>query len=187
MFLRQVYVDHDTGVVSADAICEALNSEGFQARVQSDAGTKTGIMSAFVTSLISFEEDEEKNHNNNPDEGEEVVPPTMEEWTAVLSLLDKAYLQTFVVDVIPSKTTTIRILHNPFFLSAESVLELLQEKTGLCGRLTLDGAAQQVWNAPMLVVEEDAIDETKAGIRPTVICSGVFWMISMLSFLGGNW
>jgi hypothetical protein len=129
-------------------------------------------LSAFVTSIISFE-DEAK-----------AVPPTLDELTAVLNSLDKVYLKTFEVDCIVSKTITI--LHNPFFLSAESVLDMLQEKTGLCARLALDGAAQKVWNAPILV-EEEAIDENKAGIRPTVIFSGVFWVISMLYFLGGNW
>jgi hypothetical protein len=175
LLLLQLYVDHDAGVVSADAICDALNLEGFNARVEYDAGTKTRSMSAFVTSMIAFEDE------NN--EGE-AVPPTMDELTAVLSALDKEYLQKFVVDFIPSKTITI--LHNPFFLSAESVLEMLQEKTGLCGRLAIDGAAQQAWDVP-LRGEEEAIDESKAGIRPTVILSGVFWMISMLSFVGGNW
>lgn len=135
-------------------------------------------MSAFVTSIISVDDE------NNTRDGGDIVPPRMDELTAALSLLDKAYLKKFVVDGIPS--TTITILHNPFFLSAESVLEMLQEKTGIGGRLVLDGAAQQVWNAPMHV-EEEAIDEHKASIRPTVILSGVFWMISMLSFLGGNW
>jgi hypothetical protein len=166
--------------VSAGAICDALNSEGFNAHVESDAGQKTGSMSAFVTSVISLEDE-----TNNPDDEARVVPPTMEDLTAALNSLDKAYLQTFEVDCIAS-TTSITILHNPFFLSAESVLELLQEKMGLGGQLVLDGAAQKDWNAP-IVVEEEAVGESRAGIRPTVILSGMLWMISMLCYLGGNW
>lgn len=166
--------------MSAGAICDALNSAGFNAHVESDAGRKTGSMSAFVTSVISLEDE-----TNNPDDEAQVVPSTMEDLTAALNSLNKAYLQTFEVDCITS-TTTITILHNPFFLSAESVLEQLQEKTGLGGRLVRDGAAQKNWNAP-IVVEEEAVDESSAGIRPTVILSGMFWMISMLCYIGGNW
>ena len=158
-------------------------------------------MSAFVTSIISLDinnnNDDDPKNNNNPENNEgELVPPTTttnnnnkDEVTAVLTCLDKAYLQKYVVDfaTIPLCTMTITIRHNPFFLSAESVLEILQEEMGRCGRVVLDGAAEQVWDAPMLVEEEAVNEPNKAGIRPTVILSGVFWMISMLYYLGGNW
>jgi copper chaperone CopZ len=176
---KMVYVDHDTALLSAAEICDALNSEGFDSRVESDAFTqqqeRSSSMAAFVTSIISLDH---------------VSPTRMEDAvTTLLQSLDRAFLQTFEVDAISSyKTITTAIVHNPFFLSADSVLEMLQEKTSLCGRVERDGALQQqAWNVPDVAEDETVDQSTVDNIRPSVILSGVFWMISMLSLIGGNW
>jgi copper chaperone CopZ len=173
---KMVYVDHDTALVSADEICDALNSEGFNSRVESDAFTqqqRSGV-AAYVTSILCLE-------NTSPAKMEDKV-------ATLLHSLDRAFLQTFEVEVGSYETITTTIVHNPFFLSADSVLEMLQEKTGLCGRVERDGALQQqAWNTPDIAEDETVEQSTVGIIRPTVILSGVFWMISMLSFIGGNW
>lgn len=51
-----------------------------------------------------------------------------------------------------------------------------------------DGGAGGLWALATMQSEgNDVIEHHKSSIRPTVILSGVFWVVSMLSFIGGNW
>jgi Cd2+/Zn2+-exporting ATPase len=53
--------------------------------------------------------------------------------------------------------------------------------------VTEDGAANTKWEFPELV--DDDVDEPDTAKYPrfTVILSGIFWLVSMLSLIGGNW
>lgn len=165
-----MYVDHDSSVVSAQEICEALNLERFGARVEHDAGTEAASASAFLTSILAFEASESE-------------APTTERLTDFLNTIEPSQMETFLVD-IPFKKITV--VHNPLLLSAREIVDALLEKTGLQTTIVRDGADHKNWEFPE-AVEEEAIEEENGRPRPTVIASGVFWIISMLSFIGGDW
>lgn len=168
---KTVYVDHTLGLITAQDICDALNHEAFGAEIRRDAGA-TAVTSAtsFVRSMLSFEHDD----------------PETEGLTSFLQTYDATTMESFVVDV-PEKT--IAVVHNPFFLSAKAISEALQAKTGIKSMVTSDGADPSSWKIAEFdeSAEELEKDENFAWPRPTVILSGVFWIISMLSYIGGNW
>jgi hypothetical protein len=163
-------VEHDTSIVSAQAICDALNKDHFGARIEHDAGTETVSVSAFVTSVLSYDAPDNES-------------PTTETLTDFLKTLDASQIETFLVDVPSQKIT---VVHNPLLLSASDIVSTLAEKTGLEAKISRDGAEHQIWDFPD-IVEEEVIEEPTSHLRPTVVLSGVFWIISMLSLIGGNW
>ena len=145
--------------------------EKFEARLEHDAATSTSSSSsAYVSSKLAFE---------SLGEGSQ----TMIALNDILQGFDKAQLKFHSVSQI-KKTVTVE--HNPFLLSAPSILQSLSEKAGLRGKVVLDGADNMSWDPPK-AVEEEAQEGAESTLRPTVIVSGIFWIISMLSFIGGNW
>jgi Cd2+/Zn2+-exporting ATPase len=55
--------------------------------------------------------------------------------------------------------------------------------------LLLDGAADGMWALSHMnkVDADEVIDHQKATVRWPIVLSGIFWLVSMLSFIGGNW
>jgi copper chaperone CopZ len=174
---KTVYVDHDTNQVSATDLCDALNRGRFGAQVRHDAATTIQSSSArttFVKSTFTWIDEE---------------PPDTAVLTAFLKSLDTSQMETFLVDV-PAQQ--MEVLHNPFSLTAESIAAQLREQTGIAVAVDQDGADPAVWHfAPASddvdVMEEMEKEEKMTWPRPTVIISGVLWVISMLSLIGGNW
>lgn len=170
----QVYVDHDTGVVSAQDLCDALNKVAFGATVKKDAGkTAGGSAPAFVKSSFSFSN------------GDNLDTDTLKD---LLSSFKTSQMESFMVDV-PSKT--ISVTHNPLLLPLQNIVVYLEEQTGVKASIVTDGADDLTWNFKTLdqpgTRTQIEGEEATAWPKPTVILSGVFWIISMLSFTGGNW
>jgi copper chaperone CopZ len=170
---KTVYVDHDTGFVVAKDICDALNKQGFGAEIRHDFATAAAsTRSMFVQSMLTFE------HGD----------PDTEALTAFLRTFDASQLESFVVDV-PART--IAIVHNPLGLSAQLIADQLAEPTGIKAIVLSDGASNlKVWDIPAM--DESSTDgmeedEPMTYPSPAVILAGVFWIVSMLSFVGGNW
>lgn len=174
---KTVYVDHDTGFVSALDICEALNLEGFGAQIRHDFSTAAAsARSMFVRSTLTFEQEPG------------TADPDTQALTVFLRTFDASQLESFVVDV-PAKTITV--VHNPLGLSAQTIANQLFESVGINATVLLDGADTQMWDIP--TVDEDSSvdgmerDEPMTYPSPAVTLSGIFWVISMLSFIGGDW
>lgn len=168
----QVYVDHELSIVSAQAICDALNEDAFGARIEHDAATETGAASSFVTSILTF-------HATEND------APSKETLADFLKTVDPSQMEIFLVD-LPSQKITV--VHNPLLISAQDIVTALSEKTGLQAKIERDGKESQIWEFPEVGEEEDEVmEQPTAGLRPTVVLSGIFWAVSMLSYIGGNW
>lgn len=166
-----MYVDHDTVVVSARAICDSLNVEGFEARLEHDAATSaSNLSSAFVTSKISLQD---------VGDGSQAIAAVRD----VLEDFDLTELKSHFLDV---QSKTISIEHNPFFLTASEILQSLSDGPGICGHILSDGAENMLWEHAEKT-EEEVPEETTSTLRPTVIIAGLLWIISMLSFIGGDW
>lgn len=164
-------MQHDSSVITAQDICDALNREGFGATLEHDAALEIFSPSSFVTSILA----PESSGNDSP---------STEILTDFLQSLDTKQVETFHVDV---HSKTITVIHNPLVISAETIVLSLYEKIGFQARVAVDGADHQIWEFPDEVEPEEAITEQTAHLKPTVILSGLFWIISMLSFIGGNW
>jgi copper chaperone CopZ len=174
---KTVYVDHDTKFVSALDICEALNQEGFGAQVRHDFSTAAAsARSMFVKSTLTFEHEPS------------TADPDTQALIVFLRTFDASQLESFVVDV-PAKTITV--VHNPLGLSAQTIADQLFEPVGINATVLSDGADTKMWDIPTL--DEDSSidgmegDEPMTYPSPAVTLSGIFWIISMLSFTGGNW
>ena len=170
---KTVYVDHKISVITARDIGDALCAEGFVAEIRFDGATSaTSARATFVQSTLTLEPDME---------------PDTELLTSFMHGFDSSQMQSFFMDV-PSRKITV--LHNPFGLTAQSVVELLQKETGLVATVAVDGADPDHWKLPKLVDDSmEGINEEESFTypKPTVMLSGICWIVSMLSYVGGNW
>jgi copper chaperone CopZ len=171
---KMVYVDHSTNDISADKINDALNDVDLGSTVKYDCYKDAGgFLSSFVMSKFS-------------------ILPSSSDSSAADS---KSYLKTFDKDQVEGyqldkKAKTITIIHNPLLISAEDLKKSLLEKTGLKTNIEEDGNEGKIWEFPQTTDEEESKStdgNTASSIRPSVVICGVFWIISMLSYVGGTW
>ena len=153
--------------MSAERIADALNECGFGATVKYDCFKDAGgFLSSFVLSKFSIQ----------------TSTPTM-----VKDL--KSYLKAFDVDQVEGyqvekKAMTITIIHNPLLISAKYLSNSMLEATKIKTIIVEDGNEGKVWDFPETTDEDDTADHSSdetSGIRPAVVISGVFWIISLLS------
>ena len=168
---KTVYVYHEFALISASDIKDALDAERFDCRISKDAGSdtrlKSTVMSKFVEStfLISalFEQGD----------AEKIKHVLREQYTKE----QLSHSETHV----PSKT--IKIDHNPQLLSADTLNNFLKG-AGFDISLVADGFVEGIWSAGE---DADRVEEQRINLQWHIILSGVFWIISMLHLIGGNW
>ena len=171
---KMVFVDHLFGTVSAQQITDKLNQAGFGAILKFDAASAAGqrqMQSSFVRSTLEFE----------------AMDTDTKALTQFLQTYDSTMVETFVVDV-PSKS--ISVYHNPFSLSAHDIADALTEELGMKVTVSMDGADLSTWNLPTFDEQgtDPALeDHTPTYPKPAVLICGLLWIISMLSYIGGNW
>jgi len=169
---KMVYVDHNTDIVSAQEIVDALNDEHFGAHIRHDGAKDVRAqLSAFVRSTLTFASSDKLN-------------PETESLKDFLGSFDPSQMEAFVVDV-PAKK--IHVVHNPHILTVETIVKKLAEDTGIEATVVVNGAESADWDFPEFEEELERLDEVAS--RPSIptILSGIFWVISMLSLIGGNW
>ena len=193
---KLVYVDHATDTVTAQQICDLLNADSFGALIRLDAATVQPRGSAFVQSQLSLlmmrNAPADGDNNNNDDAA---VDYTETLTTFLQTFVDASQVETFVVD-LPGQRITVT--HNPFCLSAPKIAALVSERTPLEATVTLDGADPAHWDYPQTLQTNALVEDADAAAmansergatypRPTVVVSGLLWVVSMLSWIGGNW
>ncbi len=168
-----LYVDHDVGKISALNICDALNHERFGARIEKDAALETYAASSFVTSILAFVDQQ---------------TPVKDALVDFLANQDSTILQSFVVDVRGKRIT---LVHNALLMPASHIAQALLAALGVQAQVLKDGEESLVWEFDNIIEQENEEENAPASshsmLRPTVALSGVLWVISMLSFIGGNW
>lgn len=169
---KMVYVEHEFDLIAAKDIKAALDQERFFSKVEKDAQAEalstTEFMSKYVEStfLITTSLLEQK-------DAERIKDVLREHYS-------KEKLSHSQVHV-PSKT--IKIDHNPKLVLAGDLTKFLQDSVGLDLSLIADGFKEGIWSAG----EDEMLDEEQAHLQWPVILSGIFWIVSMLHFIGGNW
>eukprot|EP00429_Kryptoperidinium_foliaceum_P010449 CAMPEP_0176005206 /NCGR_PEP_ID=MMETSP0120_2-20121206/2087_1 /TAXON_ID=160619 /ORGANISM="Kryptoperidinium foliaceum, Strain CCMP 1326" /LENGTH=1259 /DNA_ID=CAMNT_0017337907 /DNA_START=89 /DNA_END=3864 /DNA_ORIENTATION=+ len=170
-----LYVNHDLEKIHASTIRDELNRERFGAHIEQDGALKKESVSSFVTSVFGVE-------------GESESLLDKDALDDFLSSYENSLVQNFVVDV-PGRR--IVIVHNPFLMPLNSIMEELSAKLQLQTSVVRDGSEEIVWDFSSEAAEAkrdgSSPDNTEHGLRPTVILSGMLWIVSMLSFIGGDW
>lgn len=171
--VKTVYVDHDLDVIQASDICDALNRDRFGARIEKDAALEAQAASSFVTSILVLTDQETPNHEMIED---------------FLSNFDPGTLQSSTVDVCGMRVT---LVHNSLLMSAEQFVQALSDSLGVHAKVLKDGADTLEWDFKDLSHDQREQDQALAplhsSLRLNVALSGILWIVSMLSFIGGNW
>jgi copper chaperone CopZ len=172
---KMLYVNHDVDRIGAADICDVLNKEMFGAQIEHDGALESNVVSSFVTSILALE-------------GSDTPPADNDTLVDFFATYDSTVVQNAVVDVHGKRIT---VTHNALLMPADDIVKALSETLGIDGSVLRDGKESLVWEFPDAFDEEPKEDIAKesshAGLRPTVIISGLLWLISMLSFIGGNW
>ncbi len=168
-----VYVDHHVDVISASDIADALNHEQFGCHVKKDAAKaiaqRTGIPTdCFVKStfeIIQFER--------------------VDSVEAFLRFeLPDDHMKSVEIDSV-KKILTVQ--HNPYYLTASSIKKLFDSRAIKVSLLS-DGGADGMWAlSQMNDPTEEIIEQHRAIVRWNTVLSGICWIVSMLSYIGGNW
>ena len=175
---RTVYVDHNVDVLRAKAIAILLTDQGFSATVIKDAGTVMDQQMAGIPTDVfvksTFDLIEVSRNGVKLDE--------------MKGCLFEEFSREHLRDAIVSEDgKVVDIEHNPYYLTAPGIVETLADYSYNI-KILSDGGADGMWALSSLEVDaEDTIEQQTSTVRWTVVLSGVFWVISMFSLVGGNW
>lgn len=180
---KMVYVDHDPKEISADDIAAILNELKLGARVKKDCSVELATLTGIPTNVIVLSK----------------FRITSELRMAETAVSTIATIEACLRDRFPnegiakvwidsnSSTDILVVEHNPYFLTAKSIASFLNEFDYNIS-IECDGGADGLWALATLKSDvDDTIELHKSTVRPTVILSGVFWVVSMLSLIGENW
>lgn len=177
-----MYVDHDFDIISADDIAHSLDNEGFESTVIKNAATAdqmAGIPSdVFVKS--TFDLTDALHASGDADRGRTRK--------VIQACLDHKCKEKQVENIsLGLQDNILALEHNPYYLTAASIVDILaRQLQGV--KVVSDGGADGMWALPSIKGNaEEYIEQQSSTVRWPVVLSGVFWIISMLSFIGGNW
>jgi len=207
---KVVFIDHDPTVISATLLAGALNEENFAADIITDGGLQlmnsgggaTGEPSGDDTSTLP------ENILDFPRsrfvESTFFVPGiiTCTNHSRLESCpIGKLLQQNFFKDHLRAfhlhaPSMTLKVEHDPESLNAEKIMGVLVRglNDGDWGNIELahDGSAEGL-TLPVLAngTHDDREDGSSEGeknlCQVNVVISGIFWVLSLLSFVGGSW
>lgn len=180
---KTVYVKHDWKVISAQQLTDALNEDAFEAELRADAATikqQTDGVDIWVES--TFAVSGKKNGEISDDD---------------LGKLS-SYLQKIPKEVFKSYSTcsnspsTYKVIHNAFCLPVAQLKRRLEQEFPIVTvDVQIDGTELRAWDLDQVQQSGDTVEEstntTSRYPKPSVILSGIFWIVSMLHLIGGNW
>jgi len=179
---KRAVVDHNVDVISAEDIANVLTNQGFATVVKIDAvvameqtgaGIPTDVYVISEFDLTSIMEDANKGKIGE----------------VIQACLEQKFTDKKVKDIsVNEEEKLLSIEHNPYYLTAPGVVRYLSKLGYDYVKILSDGGADGMWAISSTKLDtEERIDEQSTSVRWPVILSGVFWLISMLSFIGGNW
>jgi hypothetical protein len=152
-------------LTTAQDICDSLNEQGFGASVEHDHAITAGVASSFVVSILSVDKF------------------SVQKLNSFLSSLPKEHVERFEIN---EASNQLMIIHNPLFVTASDLATEVSIKTGTSATVKVDGDDGKEWE--FTEFEQIAPSTTQRHmLRPSVALSGLFWIISMLSYIGSNW
>lgn len=181
-----VYVSHQSECISAKEIATMLNRRGMGAEVRVDAGaslTNQHRQSLFVVSKFKL------------GTGSSTVTVDDYRIDLLLKAYDETKVESFAFNV---RDKILIVVHNPWTIEAKEILHALEDVADNQpveilvdgsdqNRSSLDYAALSA--SPSTAKEEPSSSTSHRSQwpRPAVVLSGLFWIISMLSYVGDAW
>ena len=175
------YVDHQLDLVSAEEIASALTRKGMKAEIQIDAAARSKRQSLFMVSKFRIGESSEN-----------AVAVDKERVDVLMKAYGSTQVESFTFDL---RTACLTVVHNPWTIKADEIQEAIETGTKANVQVLLDGsdrnqtpldyAALAQSETASADTEETAVNVSKCP-HPTVVLSGILWVISMLSYIGGN-
>lgn len=206
---KVVFIDHDPQVISATFLMGALNAEMFGAEILTDGGllmnstTSEDACNKFTSSASPSLDNIFDVPRSRFVESTFFIPGigmiTDKESCPIRKILHqnffKDHLQAFHLHA-PSRT--LKTEHDPELLSARKIQDVLvQGLNGGWGNIDLvhDGSAEgltlPVLSSENLHKDGEVLGENERkfcrGLKFTVILSGLFWVLSLMSFIGESW
>jgi copper chaperone CopZ len=167
------------------------------------------ILEKKTEQVKKVEENSSSNSNNNGTGtvGTEPIEENHDQYNtnvdSIVACLDEYIHKKRIIEYHVNKTNqTVQVVHNPFVISVHSIvtdiLKSINNETIIECKVLVDGSNPNLWNFNIPQPnnhdneneggeEEEAKNETFIYPKPTVIVSGILWIISMLSYIGGNW
>jgi copper chaperone CopZ len=184
---KMVFVDHDIDIVSAQGLSDALSYGGFGATIRQDAAVIVAAAANNNTTASEFLVQSKLQWN------ESINPESHKIRSYFQSMISSGLVQTYNIN---TQTRSIDITHNPLAITIVSLGEGLKDATYVDTVITRDGSDPVYWNFPISLdtknrTESDELELSRKEAnrftypRPTVIISGLLWLISLLSLLGG--
>ena len=178
-----VIVEHNVDIIAADALCSVLSSQGFMAVIVEDAAIaldqKAGIPTdIYVDSAFDLSSVLKGTAEDDRSKVGEVIQ----------ACLAQKYTEKEITNVTVDEQAKLTVCHNPYYLTAPSIVDALARLMYEV-HIISDGGADGKWALSALIKSdtEETIEQQHSTVRWTVVASGVLWLISMLSFIGGNW
>ena len=169
---KMAYVDHDPAAIAAEEIADILNERKFGAHIKRDCAVEAAKLTGIPTDVLVESKFSIASKSND---------------ISIEAFLKENFKEGREISSMDFTEGTLVIEHNPYYLTASTVANALISG-GFEINIESDGGAGGLWAlATMQSKGDDIIEHHKSSIRPTVILSGVFWVVSMLSFIGGNW
>ncbi|KAL9189006.1 hypothetical protein ACHAXT_011496 [Thalassiosira profunda] len=180
---KTVYVDHEVDLISATGIANALNKEGFGATIKMDAAIAIDQLAGIPTDVfVDSTFDLTVVLKETSERDKEKIAGVMR------ACLDQKFSEKQIKSVsLNEAERVLAVKHNPYYLTASGIVDALASHLFEVQMLS-DGSADGMWALSLMKVDtHDTIEQQSSTVRWTVVLSGVFWIISMFSYIGGNW
>jgi cation transport ATPase len=179
-----VYVTHDPQVLSAESVVDALNRANFGAKLELDGAVNTTRHTNPNETSISLES--HKKSNVKFVESTFLVSSLFDD--VVILELKKVISNHFSKDHVSHieahiLSRTVKVDHNPYLVKVETIKNLLTD-SGLDLSIHTDGFKEGIW---AIKTDDDELENHKPKLQWHVALSGIFWVISLLYMIGGNW
>lgn len=214
---KVVYIDHDPTIITAELLAAALNEERFGAEiVNADGAASSSLTSngdgSTTDNTQSSSFDSIMNLARSKFVESTFVIPGMMTYTQDDKMdicpIGKVLRQNFFKDQLRAfhlhaPSQTLKVEHDPSLLTAERINNALVSglKGEEWGRIELahDGATEGL-TLPVLSTErlddnegDNSLEERGRrlycfrGLKVNIIFSGLFWVLSLLSYVGDSW
>ena len=203
---KVVIVDYDANYTNASSIAQLLITQGFRAEVKRDGGAEATAKAAVAAVAKRFHVSQADESSAKTDicyvESIIVIP-------ALRSVQAKESIERMLRSIYSSRSDsgvraftlhlssrTCKVEHNPNLASAEQIARAIDGGLeGACRvKVETDGSVEgrtlsslEDEDAPLLKIKEGEEGDYRMRIQWNVIFSGMFWSVSMLSVIGGNW
>jgi copper chaperone CopZ len=186
--LKSVMVEHDPSLVQATDIQKALDRERFKSRITEDGGMVMGDLH-LVSQSREEEQDQESKKRSQFFVENICCAAEIRPIRSILETMDGIH------EVSINVTTKMVYVRHDVSIVAASEIESRLNKQGFRTQILVDVARVQ---KPMVTEAEgktestlesvdDSVEIHTSKLNPLIIISGLFWIISMFSYIGGSW